>query len=87
MPAEETPEAEEIAEAEETAEAEEIAEAEETAEAMEKLRTRQFNRTFFGEGQYKTLEQPSLLKLTKKSIVSQFPSLREGGVAESRGGR
>ena len=39
------------------------------------------------ELRYKTLEQPSQLKLTKKSIVSQFPSLWEGGVAESRGGR
>ncbi|MEO5095912.1 hypothetical protein ABH011_12190 [Bacteroides thetaiotaomicron] len=46
---------------------------------MKKLRTRQFNRTFFGEGQYKTLEQPSQLKLTKKSIVSQFPSFGKDG--------
>ena len=65
--------------AEETPEAEEIAKAEETAEAMKKLRTRQFNRTFFGKGQYKTLEQPSQLKLTKKSIVSQFPSFGKDG--------
>ena len=33
--------------------AEEMPEAVETAEAMKKLRTRQFNRTFFGGGQYK----------------------------------
>lgn len=35
----------------------------------EEARTRQFNRTFFGEGQYKTLEQPSPITHYQLSII------------------